>query len=569
MVHIFFICALTASLYYSPVNADPPGTNTLVRMPITRKPHSMDILDTARTRQKQRFQSSSLQKRESTFQASLYNDQGSQYLVSISVGTPPQQFSVTLDTGSADLWIPSSTCDKKSCPFGGFDTTKSSTFQSLQEKFGIQYGIGSVNGTYVQDTVMVSGARVSRQQFGLATHTKDILIPQENSGSANGGYVNANGILGLGYPQLTAATTQNNPAYCPFVFNLMKEGLIQDPIFSVYLNAASKKGWSGEIIFGGVDDSKYDGDLVYLPVAKLQSQSNSDGSGGGAKNGTLDHGNKQQQQQQEDDESTISSNSFRQTNKFQNINLDSLNLTTPSTKNRKEASSGSSNNTSNNNQFSYDGYYYWMVYGQGIAVRHGNQSPEFKLQKPGAFILDTGTTLTYLPNDVAISIATAMAGPNGFQLDRQSGLLVVDCATSKSEAALELQMSATPSLNSPPLTFTVKASELVIPLDGETTETAKTCLFGIAPVGGSGGGLGPNMFLIGDSILRSAYLVFDMGKNRVGIAAAKGMGSTMNGTGSVKYAGGYATPSGAPSLLYQQGLITLLFVLISAILPLY
>lgn len=351
----------------------------------------------------------------------------------------------------------------------------------------------------------------------------------------------------------------------------MKEGLIQDPIFSVYLNAASKKGWSGEIIFGGVDDSKYEGDLVYLPVAKLQSQPNSDGSG--AKNGTLDHGQKQQkqQQQEEDDESAISSNSFRQTNKFQNINLDALNLTTPSTKNKKEASeSGGSNDTSNNNNlFSYDGYYYWMVYGQGIAVRHGNQSPEFKLQKPGAFILDTGTTLTYLPNDVAISIATAVAGSSGFQLDRQSGLLVVDCATSKSQASLELQMSTTPSLNSPPLTFTVKASELVIPLDGETAEKAKTCLFGIAPVGGSGGGLGPNMFLIGDSILRSAYLVFDMGKNRVGIAAAKGMGSTMNGTGSVKYAGGYATPSGAPSLLYQQGLITLLFVLISAILPLY
>lgn len=99
MVHIFLICALTASLYYSPVDADSSATSTFVRMPITRKPHSMDILDTARTRQKQRSHSSSLQKRESTFQASLYNDQGSQYLVSISVGTPPQHFSVTLDTG--------------------------------------------------------------------------------------------------------------------------------------------------------------------------------------------------------------------------------------------------------------------------------------------------------------------------------------------------------------------------------------------------------------------------------------------------------------------------------------
>ncbi|KAI8342999.1 aspartic peptidase domain-containing protein [Chlamydoabsidia padenii] len=374
---------------------------------------------------------------------------------------------------------------------------------------------------------MVSGAMVSRQQFGLATYTKDILIPQENGNSNS---VNANGILGLGYPQLTAATTLNNPAYAPFVFNLMKEGLIQDPVFSVYLNAASEHGWSGEIIFGGVDESKYEGDLVYLPVAKLQSPP--DGSN---KNKT--------------DTTTINSNSFRQTHQLRH--LDTLNIT-QHTNNEKDSTIWDH----------YDGYYYWMVYGQGIAVRQGTQSPEFKLQKPGAFILDTGTTLTYLPNDVAISIATAMAGSSGFQLDRQSGLLVVDCATARSEAVLELQMSTTPSLTSPLLTFSVKASELVIPLDGETTETAKTCLFGIAPVGGSGGGLGPNMFLIGDSILRSAYLVFDMGKNRVGIAAAKGMGGAMNGR--VKYAGGYTTPSGTCSL-HLDLIVLVLFVLISTL----
>ncbi|CAO3607935.1 unnamed protein product [Cunninghamella echinulata] len=101
------------------------------------------------------------QKRDgSSFKGGLYNDQGSQYLITVGVGTPPQEFLVTFDTGSADLWIPSSDCDTNSCPFGGFNSGQSSTFTKSNEAFSIQYGIGAVNGTYVKDTVTISGASV-------------------------------------------------------------------------------------------------------------------------------------------------------------------------------------------------------------------------------------------------------------------------------------------------------------------------------------------------------------------------------------------------------------------------
>jgi hypothetical protein len=33
------------------------------------------------------------------FQTSLYNDDGSQYLINVNIGTPAQTFSVALDTG--------------------------------------------------------------------------------------------------------------------------------------------------------------------------------------------------------------------------------------------------------------------------------------------------------------------------------------------------------------------------------------------------------------------------------------------------------------------------------------
>ncbi|ORY98755.1 aspartic peptidase domain-containing protein [Syncephalastrum racemosum] len=407
--------------------------------------------------------------------AKLYNDQGSQYLVQVGVGSPAQDFTVTLDTGSADLWIPSSQCPQTQCPFGGFQQDQSSSFKDLQQSFGIQYGIGSVNGTYATDTVSVSGASVQDQQFGLATTTQDILtVPSQSGGghqdASQSNDTIANGILGLGYPQLTAATTQGEPAYNPFVFNLVEQKVIPEPVFSVYMNSANQQGWAGELLLGGIDQSKYTGDLHYLPVAQLTTQQNPlpyDGEPG------------------------------------------------------QEEQSGNGR----------DGFYYWMVYGQGIAVKVANESQpkQYTLPQIGAFILDTGTTLTYMPTKYAIQVATAIAGRN-FQLDRQSGVLVVDCSVANSDAQVQLQMSQTSKISeTPAVTLSVPASELVIPLDGDTPQTASTCMLGIAPLGDSGGGLGSNMFLVGDSILRSAYLVFDMGKNQVGLAAANGVGGSVNG----------------------------------------
>ena len=345
---------------------------------------------------------------------------------------------------SADLWVPSTECPSNACPFSRFSASNSSSFKSLNQNFGIQYGIGNVNGTYATDTVTVGGATVSNQQFGLATFTKDILQPNPSAGgegssapgfngSANSNQIEANGILGLGYPALTQANSQGGNAYNPFVFNLVSQNLIKEPIFSIYLNSISKSGWSGEIIFGGVDQSKFEGNLTYLPVAGLTSR-------------------------------------------------------------RSSALGG------NNSKF-----YYWMVYGQGLGVQNANHgsNPYWNLKEMGAFILDTGTTLT------------------------SSGVFAVDCNTANSPARFELQMSTSSSRSSSPIVLSVPASELVIPLDSNDVSTASVCMFGIAPLGGSGS-IGANMYLVGDSVLRSAYMVFDMGQNRVGLAASKGIGGRIS-----------------------------------------
>merc|ERR1712214_166181 len=91
-----------------------------------------------------------------------------QYYGEVSVGTPPQKFSVVFDTGSSNVWVPSLACNncrnkKKFAP------EQSSSYKSLNgKKFSIQYISGKVSGFWAQDTVYLTNQiAVTDQQFGM------------------------------------------------------------------------------------------------------------------------------------------------------------------------------------------------------------------------------------------------------------------------------------------------------------------------------------------------------------------------------------------------------------------
>lgn len=70
------------------------------------------------------------------------------YFGEVQIGRPSQSFNVVFDTGSADLWIPVTSCQSKFCL--GSDTYDPQTSNSNElfpdDHFSIKYGTGSVSG---------------------------------------------------------------------------------------------------------------------------------------------------------------------------------------------------------------------------------------------------------------------------------------------------------------------------------------------------------------------------------------------------------------------------------------
>ena len=99
------------------------------------------------------------------------------YFINVTIGTPPQRFSLQLDTGSSDIWVPaveSDACTRASgraCSLGAFESSSSRTFVQLQRNvFQIQYVDGSqIEGDYFADVLGVGdGVKLQNMTMGLA-----------------------------------------------------------------------------------------------------------------------------------------------------------------------------------------------------------------------------------------------------------------------------------------------------------------------------------------------------------------------------------------------------------------
>lgn len=216
------------------------------------------------------------------------------YSVELEIGTPSQNVTVLLDTGSSDLWVSgpenpycrpvsdtqddfnplswitrstivsgsatatasgSSGIATMDCSeYGVFNSSRSSTFRSNNTGFQISYGDQTfASGTWGTDTLNLGDANVTGFSFAVANRSNSTV-----------------GVFGIGLPGLEStytgatASSDNSYQYQNFPMKLKAQGTINHVAYSLFLNEPDAH--SGSILFGAVDHSRYSGQLYTIPL---------------------------------------------------------------------------------------------------------------------------------------------------------------------------------------------------------------------------------------------------------------------------------------------------------------
>lgn len=287
----------------------------------------------------------------------------------------------------------------------------SSTFQDAGKgDFSISYVDGSsAEGDYFTDVFEIGNTAISNMTMGLGLQTN---IPY--------------GLVGVGYALNEASTDK---IYPNLPVNMQQEGLISTVAYSLWLNDLDAS--TGNILFGGIDTKKYQGDLTRIKVYE--------------------------------DPRTKAFTSFI-------VALTSL-----------EAASNSGSDELSSQEF------------------------------PVPVVLDSGTTLSYLPTDLATEIWKEVGAV--YMDEVGSALIPCSRANTAGHFAFGFAGVGGPAIN-------VTMDELVLPLtsgDEQPTfpsgqyEGLEACNFGIQ-------NLSSTPYLLGDTFLRSAYVVYDLVNNEIGLA---------------------------------------------------
>ncbi|KAK1764093.1 acid protease [Phialemonium atrogriseum] len=138
--------------------------------------------------------------------------------------------------------------------------------------------------------------------------------------------------------------------------------------------------------------------------------------------------------------------------------------------------------------------------------RYWIEMTSIALSKPGtskvyanshmAVVIDSGSSLSYLPS----SVVSAMARDTEGQFDSRSGLYVVPCKQLSQRGSFDFAFGQA--------TIRVPFNEFIWQYD------ANTCILGAVPVDSSTG----ITALLGDTFMRSAFVVFDQSEKVIGLA---------------------------------------------------
>lgn len=176
------------------------------------------------------------------------------YYIQVKIGSKGDKstvnpFNLVVDTGSFYTWVYSQNCTSAECSaHNRFNVADSTSAQVTNDQFSIAYTSGNVAGTVAIDTMSFSGF-TSPQHFGLAN---DI-----DSSFSN---FPIDGIMGL--PPM-----DKSPDTFPGIIStLYKQSLISTRVFGINLGRGADSQDQGSFTIGGLDDSKYTGNISYTPA---------------------------------------------------------------------------------------------------------------------------------------------------------------------------------------------------------------------------------------------------------------------------------------------------------------
>ncbi|KAF9999886.1 1,3-beta-glucanosyltransferase, partial [Entomortierella chlamydospora] len=146
--------------------------------------------------------------------------------------------------GSAYIWFPSSTCTTSGCKaHNRFDAAKSSTYKKDGRTYDISYedksGASGILGSDIVNTI------------GLATAETAQFASDPNDG-----------LFGLAF-----SGEESVRGVKTFMDYAIAAGVLAQPVLSVFLPSLRRNGdTGGEYLFGGIDSTKYSGNLAYIKV---------------------------------------------------------------------------------------------------------------------------------------------------------------------------------------------------------------------------------------------------------------------------------------------------------------
>lgn len=173
------------------------------------------------------------------------------YYVEVHLGTDDKQtYNLVVDTGSFYTWVYGLSCTSDDCAaHNRFDASKSSiSSQQEDNEFSIVYTSGSVQGKVVNDLFSFAGFK-SPQMFGLASvvDTSFANFPID-------------GILGL------PAKDKSPQDFPGIVSTLADQQLIDTRVIGINLGRDADPLDQGSLTIGGIDDSKYSGNINYISL---------------------------------------------------------------------------------------------------------------------------------------------------------------------------------------------------------------------------------------------------------------------------------------------------------------